>query len=416
VSQYRLLVIGQGAREHALIKKLACSPLVETIYAAPGNGGTASTAKTTNIAIPLDTLCDFAIEKEIDLTIVGPEAPLAQGIVDLFQSKGKKIIGPTQKAAQLESSKAFAKSFMTRHGIPTAPFAVFEEPLRAHVYIDAMAAPCVIKADGLAAGKGVVVASNPKEAHEAVDAMLVQKKYGSAGEKIIIERRLHGTEMSFMVLAKGEHFVPLATSRDYKRLLEGDQGPNTGGMGAYSPHESLTDDLLRVILTEIIEPSLAGAAKDGMPYEGFLYVGLMITEDNYPFVLEYNCRLGDPETCPILMRLQDDIFEVLWAMAENRMPLTLNWDNRHAVGVVLAAAGYPEAPELGQQLVYPPQESDDVLFFHAGTTLQDNHLYVSGGRIGCVTALGETRDAARQKAYDAIIPNPGVIFRKDIGA
>jgi len=306
---------------------------------------------------------------------------------------------------------------MQRHHIPTAASATFTDAQEAHAYIDHLQAPCVIKADGLAAGKGVVVASNAKEAHAAVDDMLVQKKHGHASATIIVEERLYGTEMSFMILATGEQYVPLATSRDYKRLLDGDHGPNTGGMGAYSPHELLTDSLLEDIVHNIVEPTLKGAMEDGMPYEGFLYVGLMIDEAGRPFVLEYNCRLGDPETCPLLLRLQDDLFTVLWEMTEKRLPKILNWDSRHAVGVVLAAEGYPDAPKLGEALLHLPQESDDVTFFHAGTILKDNRFYIAGGRIGCVTgAGGDAAPYAQQKAYEAILPNPGVIFRKDIGA
>jgi len=286
---------------------------------------------------------------------------------------------------------------MQRHHIPTAASATFTDAQEAHAYIDHLQAPCVIKADGLAAGKGVVVASNAKEAHAAVDDMLVQKKHGHASATIIVEERLYGTEMSFMILATGEQYVPLATSRDYKRLLDGDHGPNTGGMGAYSPHELLTDSLLEDIVHNIVEPTLKGAMEDGMPYEGFLYVGLMIDEAGRPFVLEYNCRLGDPETCPLLLRLQDDLFTVLWEMTEKRLPKILNWDSRHAVGVVLAAEGYPDAPKLGEALLHLPQESDDVTFFHAGTILKDNRFYIAGAALAVLPRWGRAAPSLNKR-------------------
>ena len=419
-----ILVIGGGGREHALAWKLAQSPKVQMVYVAPGNGGTARDSRLKNLPITdVHALCTWAQENKIGLTVVGPEGPLAAGVVDVFRANGLRIFGPTKAAAQLESSKAFSKAFMRRHGIPTAEYATFSDPVTAHTYVNQMGAPIVVKADGLAAGKGVVVAMTLDEAHAAIDFMLVDNTLGVAhnegGARVVIEEFLEGEEASFMVVCDGKDVVTLATSQDHKRLLDNDQGPNTGGMGAYSPAPVVTPQVHARAMREVILPTLKGMEQDGIPYTGFLYAGLMIDAKGQVKTLEFNCRMGDPETQPILMRLKSDLVDVMWAAAEpgGLAQVELDWDRRTALGVVLAAAGYPLDPRKGDVISGLPADSDDVMVFHAGTTMQDGTVLTSGGRVLCVTALAENARAARQVAYDAIasIQFDGMQYRKDIG-
>ncbi len=416
----KLLVIGSGGREHALAWRLAQSPRVQKVYVAPGNAGTAREAGLANLpATEFDTLIAFCRREDIAFTVVGPEAPLAAGIVDAFRAAGLKICGPSQAAARLESSKEFAKAFMIRHGIPTAAYASFTDAGAAHAYIREQGAPIVVKADGLAAGKGVVVAQTQEEAHAAVEAMLAGNRLGEAGHRVVIEEYLAGEEASFMVLVDGEHVLPLATSQDHKRLLDGDQGPNTGGMGAYSPAPVVTPELHARILREIIRPTVAGMKQEGTPYTGFLYAGLMIGEDGVPRVLEFNCRMGDPETQPILMRLKNDFSLLIEAALEGRLDqVEAEWDRRYALGVVLAAAGYPDAPRRGDVITgLPEMEQEDVHVFHAGTALEGGQVVTAGGRVLCVTALGDTLKMAQARAYEVAeaIRFPGRQMRRDIG-
>ncbi len=419
-----ILVIGGGGREHALAWKLAQSPKVQMVYVAPGNGGTARDSRLKNLPITdVHALCAWAQDNKIGLTVVGPEGPLAAGVVDVFRSHGLRIFGPTKAAAQLESSKAFSKAFMRRHGIPTAEYATFSDPVTAHTYVNQMGAPIVVKADGLAAGKGVVVAMTLDEAHAAIDFMLVDNTLGVAhnegGARVVIEEFLEGEEASFMVVCDGKDVVTLATSQDHKRLLDDDQGPNTGGMGAYSPAPVVTPQVHARAMREVILPTLKGMEQDGIPYTGFLYAGLMIDAKGQVKTLEFNCRMGDPETQPILMRLKSDLVDVLWAAAEpgGLAQVELDWDRRTALGVVLAAAGYPLDPRKGDAVQGLPADSDEVMVFHAGTAMQDGTVVTSGGRVLCVTALAENARAARQVAYDAIagIQFDGMQYRKDIG-
>ena len=422
-----ILLIGSGGREHALAWKLAQSPKVQMVYVAPGNAGTATDIRLKNIPIT-DTVAlrTWALDHKIDLTVVGPEGPLALGIVDDFRAHGLRIFGPTQAAAQLESSKAFSKAFMQRHGIPTARFETFSDAKSAHAYVDAMGAPIVVKADGLAAGKGVVVAMTLKEAHDAVDFMLLDNTLGvvhNGGEaRVVIEEFLQGEEASFIVMCNGKHAIPLATSQDHKRLLSGDKGPNTGGMGAYSPAPVVTPEIHARAMREVINPTLKGMAKDGIEFTGFLYAGLMIDSKGQLKTLEFNCRMGDPETQPIMARLKTDLVDVLWAATQpwgesTFADLELDWDRRTALGVVLAAHGYPESPRKGDQITGIPEANPDVLVFHAGTALRDGVLQTSGGRVLCVTALADTVKAAQLHAYQAIkgIHFEGMQFRSDIG-
>ena len=422
-----ILLIGSGGREHALAWKLAQSPKVQMVYVAPGNAGTATDIRLKNIPIT-DTVAlrTWALDHKIDLTVVGPEGPLALGIVDDFRAHGLRIFGPTQAAAQLESSKAFSKAFMQRHGIPTARFETFSDAKSAHAYVDAMGAPIVVKADGLAAGKGVVVAMTLKEAHDAVDFMLLDNTLGvvhNGGEaRVVIEEFLQGEEASFIVMCNGKHAIPLATSQDHKRLLSGDKGPNTGGMGAYSPAPVVTPEIHARAMREVINPTLKGMAKDGIEFTGFLYAGLMIDSKGQLKTLEFNCRMGDPETQPIMARLKTDLVDVLWAATQpwgesTFANLELDWDRRTALGVVLAAHGYPESPRKGDQITGIPEANPDVLVFHAGTALRDGVLQTSGGRVLCVTALADTVKAAQLHAYQAIkgIHFEGMQFRSDIG-
>ncbi len=415
----KLLVLGSGGREHAIAWRLAQNPRVQKVFVAPGNGGTAREPGLENVAITAtDALAKFALAENIYLTVVGPEGPLAEGVVDLFRSRGLRIFGPTRACAQLESSKEFAKKFMLRHGIPTAAFASFTEAESAHDYVDMRGAPIVVKADGLAAGKGVVVAMTTAEAHQAIDHMLVEHVMGPAGNRVVIEEFLDGEEASFIVLADGEHVLPLATSQDHKRLKDGDQGPNTGGMGAYSPAPVVTPGLHARVVREIIQPVLAGMAKEGRPYTGFLYAGLMIDKAGNPRTLEFNCRLGDPETQPILLRLKSDLFELIEHAVEGRLDrVEANWDRRAALGVVLAAAGYPDAPKKGDVITGLPVSVEDFRVFHAGTMLEDGNIITSGGRVLCVTALGDSIKMAQRRVYQAIegIRFDGMQYRRDIG-
>jgi phosphoribosylamine--glycine ligase len=415
----KLLVIGSGGREHAMAWKLAQSPRVQKVFVAPGNGGTATENGLENVSLSsLDELISFAKKEQIHLTVVGPEAPLAAGIVDEFQQAGLRIFGPLRAAAQLEASKDFAKRFMVRHGLPTARHATFTSAAEAKAYAEKQGAPIVIKADGLAAGKGVVVAATLEEAKAAIDSMLVQNRLGDAGARVVVEEFLDGEEASFIVMADGAHALPLATSQDHKRLRDGDRGPNTGGMGAYSPAPVVTPQLHARVMREIIQPAIAGMAKDGTPYAGFLYAGLMIDKAGNPKTLEFNCRLGDPETQPIMLRLKSDLL----ALVEHALEGTLDraaadWDRRPALGVVLAAAGYPDEPRKGDEIGGLPKPTEDCRVFHAGTRLDGKRVVTNGGRVLCVTALGDSLKMARARAYEAAdaIRFDGMQYRKDIG-
>ena len=422
----KVLVIGGGGREHALAWKLAQSPKVQMVYVAPGNGGTARDKRLINLPITdIQALREFAIQEHIELTVVGPETPLAAGVVDEFREHGLRIFGPTQAAAQLESSKAFSKAFMKRHGIPTAEYETFTDAQAAHDYVNAKGAPIVVKADGLAAGKGVVVAMSLAEAHEAIDFMLLDNKLGvshnAGGARVVIEEFLQGEEASFIVMCDGKNVLPLATSQDHKRLLDADQGPNTGGMGAYSPAPIVTPQVHSRAMREIILPTIRGMEADGITFTGFLYAGLMIDAEGKPKTLEFNCRMGDPETQPIMMRLKSDLVDVLWAATDPTMQamrdMELEWDRRSAVGVVMAAHGYPMSPRKGDRISGLPKDCDDAVVFHAGTQGEGAEVTTSGGRVLCVTALGGTLKLAQNAAYDAIrsIQFDGMQFRKDIG-
>ena len=415
----KLLVIGSGGREHAIAWRLARAPRVQKVFVAPGNGGTAREGGLQNVAISaIDKLAEFALAEDIHLTVVGPEAPLADGIVDLFRSRGLRIFGPTRACARLESSKQFAKEFMTRHRIPTAEFSSFDSSSAAHAYIDALGTPIVVKADGLASGKGVIVAMSADEAHRAVERILVERTMGAAGNRIVIEEFLEGEEASFIVLADGEHVLPLATSQDHKRLLDGDRGPNTGGMGAYSPAPVVTPELHTRVVREIIQPVLAGMAQEGNRYTGFLYAGLMIDGTGNPRVLEFNCRLGDPETQPIMLRLKSDLFELIESAMEGKLDhVKAEWDRRAALGVVVAAPGYPDAPRKGDVVTGLPTAGEDFRVFHSGTVLKDGAIVTGGGRVLCVTALGDSIKVAQRRAYEVVggIRFDGMQYRRDIG-
>ena len=419
-----VLVIGGGGREHALAWKLAQSSKAQQVFVAPGNGGTARDARLKNVAItdPV-ALADFAQANKVVLTVVGPEAPLSAGVVDVFRARGLRIFGPTKAAAQLESSKAFAKDFMARHNIPTAHYATFTDPAAAHAHIDAVGAPIVVKADGLAAGKGVVVAMTLAEAHEAVDFMLVDNTLGvvhnAGGARVVIEEFLVGEEASFIVLVDGKNVLALASSQDHKRLGDGDTGPNTGGMGAYSPAPVVTPNVHAKAMQDIILPTVQGMAKDGIPFTGFLYAGLMIDAQGRPKTLEFNTRMGDPETQPILMRMKSDLVDVLLHATDGTLDkVELDWDRRLALGVVLAAAGYPANPRKGDAITGLPVDTEDAVVFHAGTAIDaTGMLRVTGGRVLCVTALGDSAKLAQQKAYEHLggIHIDGVQYRRDIG-
>jgi phosphoribosylamine---glycine ligase len=415
----KLLVVGSGGREHALAWKLAQSPRVQLVYVAPGNGGTAQDERLRNVDITEPAaLADFVEKEQIAFTLVGPEGPLAAGIVNLFRSRGLKIFGPTKEAAQLESSKDFAKSFMKRHAIPTAEYETFADVAAAHAYLDTKGAPIVIKADGLAAGKGVVVALTLEEAHAAVDMMLSDNKLGDAGARVVIEEFLAGEEASFIVMVDGKHVLPLASSQDHKRLLDADQGPNTGGMGAYSPAPIVTPQLHARVMREIILPTVQGMEKEGIRFTGFLYAGLMIDAHGNPKTLEFNCRMGDPETQPIMARLKGDYSKVVeQAIAGTLDTVELEWDRRTALGVVLAAHNYPDSPRKGDRISDIPAETDDSVTFHAGTTLADGKLTTSGGRVLCVVGLADSVRSAQSVAYETInqISFDGMQYRHDIG-
>src|ERR1700704_1532864 len=415
----KLLVIGSGGREHAIAWRLAQSPRVQKVFVAPGNAGTARETGLENVAISaIDKLADFALAENIYLTVVGPEAPLAEGIVDLFRSRGLRIFGPTKACAQLESSKQFAKEFMRRHRIPTAEFSSFSDARAAHDYVEARGAPIVVKADGLAAGKGVIVATSTEEAHRAIDQILVERTMGEAGKRVVVEEFLEGEEASFIVLADGEHVLPLATSQDHKRLRDGDLGPNTGGMGAYSPAPVVTPELHAQLVREIIQPVLSGMIEEGHRYTGFLYAGLMIDALGIPRVLEFNCRLGDPETQPIMLRLKSDLFELIESAMEGKLDrVEAEWDRRAALGVVLAARGYPGAPKNGDGVTGLPAAGEDFQVFHSGTALKDGLIVTSGGRVLCVTALGDSIRVAQRRAYEVAdgIRFDGMQYRRDIG-
>ena len=421
----KLLVVGAGGREHALAWKLAQSERVQMVYVAPGNGGTALEPNLENVPITeIRALADFAEQNNVHLTVVGPEAPLAAGIVDLFRERGLKIFGPTRAAAQLESSKDFAKRFMLRHGIPTAKHATFTSASAAHAHVDAEGAPLVIKADGLAAGKGVVVAMSVAEAHAAVDMMLTENRMGDAGARVLIEEFLAGEEASFIVMADGHHVLALATSQDHKRLRDRDDGPNTGGMGAYSPAPVVTPKVHAEVMRRIILPAVAGMAAEGIPFTGFLYAGLMIGADGHAKTLEFNCRMGDPETQPIMARVKSDLLEVFeHALAGTLDCARIEWDRRPALGVVMAAHNYPESPRMGDLISGLPRVGHDgeaaldALVFHSGTEKDGDALRTAGGRVLCVTALGHSVKFARQRAYELVsrIRFDGMHYRRDIG-
>jgi len=415
----KILVVGSGGREHALAWKLANSPRVQKVFVAPGNGGTATETGVDNVAVgEIGQLVDFCRKESIYLTVVGPEAPLAAGIVDTFRDAGLKIFGPTRAAAQLESSKDFAKSFMVRHGLPTAQHRSFENAAEAKAYIASRGAPIVIKADGLASGKGVVVATTKEQALAAVDSMLTEHRFGAAGNRVVVEDFLQGEEASFIVMCDGAHVLPLATSQDHKRLKDGDEGPNTGGMGAYSPAPVVTPKVHARVMREIILPAVQGMVRDGTPYVGFLYAGLMIDPSGNPKTLEFNCRLGDPETQPILVRLKSDLLELIERALDGTLDRAqAQWDRRCALGVVLAAANYPEEPRKGDRITGITAPSEDCRVFHAGTKVENGAVVTNGGRVLCVTALGDSLRMARTRAYDTIerIRFDGMQYRRDIG-
>ena len=419
-----VLVVGGGGREHALAWRLSRSPRVTQVLVAPGNGGTARgttgpSARIRNVEISdIVALAEFAAASDVALTVVGPEAPLAAGIVDVFRARGLRIFGPTQAAAQLESSKDFAKRFMKRHGIPTAAYETFGDATAAHDYVNRRGAPIVVKADGLAAGKGVVVAQTLAEAHAAIDAMLVDNRVGDAGARVVIEDFLPGEEASFIVMSDGQHVLALASSQDHKRLRDGDEGPNTGGMGAYSPAPIVTPTIHARVLREIVLPTVQGMAADGIEYTGFLYAGLMVDAKGNPRTLEFNCRMGDPEAQPIMLRLKSDLVDLLEHAIDGTLDqVEAEWDRRTALGVVLAAAGYPDAPRKGDPLIALPADSEDCVIFHAGTQVVDGQLATSGGRVLTVTALGDSVRAAQRRAYETVaqVRFAGQQYRTDIG-
>ena len=415
----KILVIGSGGREHAIAWRLAQSPKVSRVFVAPGNAGTAREEGLHNL--DLDSIPEwvkFAKADGIHATVVGPEAPLAAGVVDAFRAEGLRIFGPSKAAAQLEASKDFAKRFMARHGIPTARYETFTEAKPAHGHIDRHETPVVIKADGLAAGKGVVVASTAAEAHQAIDMMFAGNKLGEAGHRVVIEEFMEGEEASFIVMVDGHHVLPLASTQDHKRIFDGDEGPNTGGMGAYSPAPVVTPQVHHRAMSEIIMPTVKGMAAEGAPYTGFLYAGLMIDGHGAPRVVEFNCRLGDPETQPIMMRLKSDLLELVDHAIDGRLQdVEAEWDRRAALGIVLAAAGYPDTPRKGDEIVGLPRSEHDLHVFHAGTAERDGRVVTNGGRVLCVTALGDKVQMAAERAYEAAekIHFEGMQYRRDIG-
>ncbi|MBC7162578.1 MAG: phosphoribosylamine--glycine ligase [Immundisolibacter sp.] len=418
----KLLVIGSGGREHALAWKLAQSPRVTRVYVAPGNAGTATEPGVQNVAIAAEDvtgLLAFAQREAIDLTVVGPEAPLVAGVVDAFAAAGRRCFGPSRAAAQLEGSKAYAKEFLRRHAIPTAAYETFEDLAAALAHVRARPLPMVIKADGLAAGKGVVIAHRRDEAEAAVRAMLGEGAFGSAGARLVVEDFLVGEEASFIVMVDGGHILPLATSQDHKARDDGDRGPNTGGMGAYSPAPVVTPDIHARIMAQVIEPTVAALTADGTPYTGFLYAGLMIDVNGAPRVLEFNCRLGDPETQPIMLRLRSDLVDLIEAALDGRLDqVQADWDPRPALGVVLAAQGYPGEYATGTPIAaLPVAEPPDSKVFHAGTAVRDGQIVTAGGRVVCVTALGDSVAQAQRLAYGVVeqVAWPGALYRRDIG-
>ena len=416
----KALIIGNGGREHALAWKIEQSSLVDKIFVAPGNGGTALENKIENVDININDhnqLISFAKKEEIDLTIIGPEVPLSKGIVDIFLENKLKVFGPKMEAAQLESSKDFAKSFMERHNIPTAKYKTFTNSKDAKAYIEEKGTPIVIKADGLAAGKGVVVAMSMKEALSSVDSMLEDNLYGEAGARVVIEEYLCGEEVSFIVICDGSSILPLASSQDHKRLLDSDLGPNTGGMGAYSPAPIVTPELHKRIMNEIIEPTINGMKKDGIEFTGFLYAGLMIDKDNNIKTLEFNCRMGDPETQPILFRLKSDLFEILLAATNKNIEnYNTKWDNDSAITVVCASENYPNQPKINDE-IFIPNHNNHSYIFHAGTTFKNNKIYTAGGRVLGVTSKGNSLKIAQERVYDLVndIEFKGMQYRTDIG-
>ena len=415
----KVLVIGSGGREHALAWKLARSPRVSKVLVAPGNAGTAREDGLVNVPVTaIADLVKLAKDEAVQVTVVGPEAPLAAGVVDAFRAEGLRIFGPVKAAAQLEASKDFAKRFMARHGIPTAHYATFTDAKAAHAHVEANGAPIVIKADGLAAGKGVVVAMDLAEAHAAIDMMLEGGGMGEAGHRVVIEEFMAGEEASFIVMADGKNALAFASSQDHKRIYDGDRGPNTGGMGAYSPAPVVTPEVHARVMREVIGPTLKGMEKDGTPYTGFLYAGLMIDGAGNPRVVEFNCRMGDPETQPIMMRLKSDFLALVEAAVDGRLDtVEAEWDRRTALGVVLAAAGYPDTPRKGDAITGLAAGTEDCHVFHAGTADKDGAVVTSGGRVLCVTALGENAKLAADRAYEAVagIAFDGMQFRRDIG-
>lgn len=416
----KVLVIGSGGREHALAWKLAQSPIVREVFVAPGNGGTQVEPKVKNLALTdFSDLADFCVSEGIKLTVVGPDAALADGVVNLFKSKGLTIFGPTKEAAEIEWSKDFSKAFMVRHNIPTAEYKSFTDAQAAHAYVDEKGAPIVIKADGLAAGKGVVVATSLEQAHAAIDDMLVGGRFGASGHCIVIEEFMQGEEASFFVLTDGHESVILSSAQDHKRLKDGDEGPNTGGMGAYAPAPIVTPDMRAQVLREIVRPTLKGMAMEGRPFCGFLYIGLMIDAGGKARVVEYNSRMGDPEAQPIMMRLKSDLAALLLKAAKGELEADteLEWDRRSALTVIMASHGYPESPRSGDVIHGLPLKDADVMVFHAGTKRDGDVLKTNGGRVLCVTALADTLKVAQQVAYDAVsqISFDGMQYRQDIG-
>jgi phosphoribosylamine---glycine ligase len=427
----KILVVGSGGREHAMAWRIAQSPRVQMVYVAPGNGGTATEPNIQNLPITkIDTLIAFVEREGIALTVVGPEGPLSEGIVDQFRAKGLKIFGPTKAAARLESSKDYAKAFMAKHKIPTANYQSFSNPEKAHAYIEEQGAPIVVKADGLAAGKGVVVALTKEQAHAAVDDMLKDNRFGAAGALVVIEEFLEGEEASFIVMVDGRHALALASSQDHKRLKDEDQGPNTGGMGAYSPAPCVTPSIHAKVLREIIQPTIAGLAREGIQYTGFLYAGIMIDAKGKVKTLEFNCRLGDPETQPIMARMKSDFVSLLEKGIAGKLEnIEIEWDRRTALSVVMAAGGYPEAPQSGDVIAGLGDkgaamsiegkngEPIEALVFHAGTVLENDEVKTSGGRVLGVTGLGDSVRMAQQNAYTAVnrIQFSGMQYRSDIG-
>jgi len=416
-----ILVLGSGGREHALAWKIAQDAKVTKVFVAPGNAGTATENKCENVQIDIlnnPEIINFAKKNRVDLIIVGPEAPLVNGIVDAARLADLKIWGPTQYAAQLEGSKAFAKDFLKKHNIPTAFYEVFTEVEPAKDYIKKHGAPIVIKADGLAAGKGVIVAMSNEEAFAAIDDMLAGNKFGDAGSRVVIEQFLAGEEASFICMIDGQNILPMATSQDHKRIFEGDQGPNTGGMGAYSPAPVVTSEVFDRVMTEIMRPTVEGMARDGHIYTGFLYAGLMIDDQGQPRVIEFNCRFGDPETQPIMMRLKSSLVDLVEAGIAGKLPAQADWDERKSIGVVLAAEGYPETVRKGDVISGLGQSPEGTKIFHAGTSMKDDgHVVTAGGRVLCVTALGDSVLEAQVNALEVCgqVTFAGMQYRSDIG-